>query len=62
MKREIIFIFLAGLANARIDGIYPVSGGAGTLTIYGAGLPRTENIRFRSEIFQDTKCHVYRTS
>jgi hypothetical protein len=60
MREILLLYFLAGITNARIDGIYPVSGGAGVLTIYGSNLPKTENVRFRSEINQEVKCNVYR--
>ena len=49
--------FLASyVAGFEIDGIYPVSGGLGEVTIYGSNLNDLNDLRFRSETIQG-KCY-----
>ena len=51
------WIFLASyVAGFEIDGIYPVSGGLGEVTIYGSNLNDLNDLRFRSETIQG-KCY-----
>ena len=48
-----LIAFLAGLTVAHeVDGIYPVSGGTGLITIYGTELETVTDVRFRSELIQ----------
>ena len=47
------WIFLASYAAGfEIDGIYPISGGLGEVTIYGSNLNDLNDLRFRSETIQ----------
>ena len=47
-------LLLAGQVTEaqNVDGIYPVQGGTGLLTIYGDDLDQVTDIRFRSELIQ----------
>ena len=47
-------LLLAGQVTEAqdVDGIYPVQGGTGMLTIYGDDLDQVTDIRFRSELIQ----------
>lgn len=47
------WVFLADyVAGFEIDGIYPISGGLGEVTIYGSNLNDLNDLRFRSETIQ----------
>ena len=55
------WIFLASyVAGFEIDGIYPVSGGLGEVTIYGSNLNDLNDLRFRSETIQGMCYEDYR--
>ena len=51
--KSLSWIFLADyVAGFEIDGIYPISGGVGEVTIYGSNLNDLNDLRFRSETIQ----------
>ena len=57
------WIFLASyVAGFEIDGIYPVSGGLGEVTIYGSNLNDLNDLRFRSETIQGMCYEDYRST
>ena len=58
-----IFAFLvSSYYGSPVEGIYPIYGGSGILTIYGKNLPKIEDAIFRSETLEDVKCKIFRYS
>ncbi|CAG5096144.1 Oidioi.mRNA.OKI2018_I69.XSR.g14489.t2.cds [Oikopleura dioica] len=53
------FLAVSSYYGSPIEGIYPIYGGSGILTIYGANLPRVDEVVFRSETLEDVKCNIF---